>query len=103
MVRKTVSNPTTPTVSAGTLRVSPTGKKAGPDGQASKGAWHTLPLTLASLRQAGPDGQASKGAWAHDRIARRAHELYEKRGRQEGRALEDWLNAEQQVENTVYF
>ena len=32
-----------------------------------------------------------------DRIARRAYELYEQRGRQEGRALEDWVNAERQL------
>jgi len=31
------------------------------------------------------------------RIAQRAYELYEQRGRQEGRALEDWLNAESQL------
>lgn len=47
--------------------------------------------------QAGPNGQTSKGAWTHDHIARRAYELYEQRGRQEGRALEDWLNAERQL------
>ena len=31
------------------------------------------------------------------RIAARAYELYEERGRQEGRAVEDWLNAERQL------
>ena len=30
-------------------------------------------------------------------IRRRAYELYEQRGRQEGRALEDWVNAERQL------
>ncbi|MBL8070265.1 MAG: DUF2934 domain-containing protein [Nitrospira sp.] len=30
-------------------------------------------------------------------IALRAYELYEKRGRQDGQALEDWLNAERQL------
>jgi outer membrane protein TolC len=30
-------------------------------------------------------------------VAQRAYELYEQRGRQEGRALEDWLNAERQL------
>lgn len=33
----------------------------------------------------------------HDRIAQLAYELYEQRGRQDGRALEDWLNAELQL------
>ena len=32
------------------------------------------------------------GMWEH--IARKAYELYEQRGRQEGRALDDWLEAE---------
>jgi len=46
-------------------------------------------------------GPAEQAAWRaevhHDRVARRAYELYEQRGRQEGRALEDWLNAERQL------
>ena len=36
----------------------------------------------------------------HDRIARRAYELYDERGRQDGWALEDWLNAERQLVRT---
>jgi len=32
-------------------------------------------------------------------IARRAHELYEKRGRQDGKADEDWFEAEREVRN----
>jgi hypothetical protein len=32
-----------------------------------------------------------------DRIAQRAYILYEQRGRQEGGALEDWLQAERQL------
>jgi len=32
------------------------------------------------------------GTW--DLIARKAYELYERRGRQDGYALEDWLKAE---------
>lgn len=30
-------------------------------------------------------------------IAQRAHELYEQRGRQDGYALQDWLQAEQEL------
>jgi hypothetical protein len=37
------------------------------------------------------------GAQAQDRIALRAYALYEQRGRQEGQALEDWVNAERQL------
>ncbi len=32
-----------------------------------------------------------------DLIARRAYELFERRGRREGHALEDWLEAEREV------
>ncbi len=49
----------------------------------------------------GPAGQASKGILMHDRIAQLAYNFYEKRGRQEGRALEDWLNAELQLIGVV--
>jgi H+-transporting ATPase len=30
-------------------------------------------------------------------IAKRAYELYEKRGRQDGRAVQDWVQAEQEI------
>lgn len=33
-----------------------------------------------------------------ERIARRAHELYEARGGTHGRALEDWLQAEREID-----
>lgn len=33
----------------------------------------------------------------HDDIERRAYELYETRGREDGRDLDDWLNAERQL------
>ena len=61
MSKETVSSPATPTMSAGTPKMSP------------------------------------NDAQAQDRIALRAYELYEQRGRQEGRALEDWVNAERQL------
>jgi Protein of unknown function (DUF2934) len=32
-----------------------------------------------------------------DQIRRRAYELYEERGREEGREVEDWLRAEEEV------
>jgi hypothetical protein len=73
MSKVRVSNRETPTLSAGTSH-------AGPDSE-----------------KTGSDEQPSKGAWAHDRIRAEAYALYEQRGRQEGRALEDWLNAERQV------
>ena len=33
-----------------------------------------------------------------NRIARRAHEIYEARGGGEGRALDDWLQAEREID-----
>ena len=33
-----------------------------------------------------------------ERIAKRAHELYEARGGTHGRALEDWLQAEREID-----
>jgi Protein of unknown function (DUF2934) len=33
-----------------------------------------------------------------NRIARRAHEIYEARGGEHGKALEDWLEAQRQVD-----
>ena len=33
-----------------------------------------------------------------DQIRRRAYELYEKRGREDGHDLEDWLRAEEEVQ-----
>jgi Protein of unknown function (DUF2934) len=73
MVRGKSSNPTTPGVSAGTSG----------DSQEDE--------------QSGPPFQISKAGWDYERIARRAYELYEQRGRQEGRDMEDWLKAEQQL------
>ena len=33
-----------------------------------------------------------------DRISRRAHELYEKRGGHDGRNVDDWLQAEREID-----
>lgn len=77
MIKEAVSNPATPTMSVGKPKASATDEKAGQ----TEGA--------------------SKGAQAQDRIARRAYELYEQRGRQEGQDLEDWLNAERQLDGAI--
>ena len=42
-------------------------------------------------------GDASAAAIDPERIASRAYELYMARGGQHGRALEDWLEAEQEL------
>ena len=36
-----------------------------------------------------------------NRIARRAHEIYEARGGQDGRDLDDWLQAEREVDAEI--
>lgn len=41
-----------------------------------------------------------EGTW--ERIARKAYELYEQRGRQEGYALQDWLDAETIVMEEIH-
>ena len=72
MVREKVSNPTTP----GSASISRVDQQD---------------------EQSGPPFQISKAGWDYERIARRAYELYEQRGRQEGRDVEDWAKAEQQL------
>jgi hypothetical protein len=46
-----------------------------------------------------PDGTPvqSKRELSPDDVARRAHDLYEARGRGEGRDLDDWLAAEEEL------
>ena len=44
-----------------------------------------------------PESMQKYSDEVRERIAKKAYELYEQRGRQEGRALEDWLNAESQL------
>ena len=42
----------------------------------------------------------SKSSYSHrveEQIRRRAYELYESRGREEGHDLEDWLTAEEEI------
>jgi DUF2934 family protein len=67
-------------------------------------SYRETPALSADTAHAGPGRehtglakQTSNGAWAHDRIRAEAYALYEQRGRQDGRALEDWLNAERQA------
>jgi Protein of unknown function (DUF2934) len=36
-----------------------------------------------------------------DRIAERAHEIYERRGGENGKALDDWLQAEREIDEEL--
>ena len=74
MSNETISNPATSERSAATSKTSPGSAQASPAAQAPRGA------------------EVDPG-----RIAMRAYELYEEGGRQEGQAVEDWLNAERQL------
>lgn len=53
------------------------------------------PMKLSRTDQAPPLDASVNGTW--HRIATKAYELYEKRGRSDGHALEDWLRAEADV------
>lgn len=44
-----------------------------------------------------PMSQNRNAAELEDRVRRRAYEIYEARGRQDGRADEDWLLAEEEI------
>jgi hypothetical protein len=54
-------------------------------------------LRLRSSRGYGSDGQSD----LRELIARRAHEIYEQRGRRDGEDLNDWLRAEAEVKSSV--
>ena len=49
-----------------------------------------------SVSNAGPVPEVSESRM--NRIARRAHEIYEARGGEHGKALEDWLQAEREID-----
>jgi plasma-membrane proton-efflux P-type ATPase len=54
-------------------------------------------VKVAMIRWRVPDAVAKKSADLTPRIARRAYELYERRGRQDGRATQDWEQAQQEI------
>lgn len=65
--------------------------KSATTSQASPGSGKTKPT-----EQAARHDEAHQGS-----IRQRAYELYEQGGRQEGRALEDWMNAERELANAA--
>jgi len=53
--------------------------------------------------QGAETGEASVGNGARDEeIRRRAYEIYLERGEQPGRALDDWLQAERELEGGMF-
>jgi hypothetical protein len=69
-------------------------------------ATRRTPIRKVKGRTASAAGQAQKpiklpdGLW--ERISRKAYELWEQRGRQEGNALRDWLDAEEIVMEEIH-
>ncbi len=62
-----------------------------------------MPQASPPDEQTGQMAQAFKRAEAdHAHIAQRAYELYEQRGRQDGRDLEDWVKAERELGGAVH-
>jgi hypothetical protein len=54
-------------------------------------------LKVAMIRWRVPDSVANTPVNMTLQIAKRAYELYEQRGRQDGQALQDWAKAEQEI------
>ena len=44
-------------------------------------------------------GQTAAAMYTHEDIARRAYEIYVKRGRRQGQSQQDWMQAEQELQN----
>lgn len=57
---------------------------------------------VTSIRTASTQAAGSPPVHAETIIRRRAYELYEKRGCQDGHAEEDWLQAEAEILGTVF-
>ena len=54
-------------------------------------------VKVAMIRWLVPNAVARQPVDVTPEIARRAHELYDRRGRQDGRAVEDWMQAEREI------
>jgi hypothetical protein len=57
------------------------------------------PESLDAIPSAGSSSQPGESRM--NRIARRAHEIYEARGGEHGKAMEDWLKAERQIDAEI--
>jgi hypothetical protein len=54
-------------------------------------------IKVAMIKWRVPNAVAKNPVDVAPQIAQRAYELYEQRGRQDGRAIEDWRQAEQEI------
>ena len=67
---------------------------------ATKKARTPKPKSVRSAPQTSRSIQLPDGLW--ERIAAKAYELWEQRGRREGNALRDWLDAEEVVMDEIH-
>jgi hypothetical protein len=71
------------------------------------GTKRTLLNATAGTRQHGRGTSAPASGQVHpsesriSRIARRAHDIYDARGGEHGKAMEDWLQAEREVDSEI--
>ena len=63
----------------------------------ASGTPQRAPLEVMETSSVDPPQQESR----MNQIARRAHEIYEARGGNHGKALEDWLQAEREVDDAM--
>jgi hypothetical protein len=63
---------------------------------------HSLELQARSRQPRGEDTSANQ-ALNHSEVRRRAYEIYLERGGLPGRELEDWLQAEYELQNAALF
>jgi hypothetical protein len=50
---------------------------------------------------AAPESERDPAEFRMNRIAARAHEIYEARGGEHGRAMDDWLQAEREIDAEI--
>jgi hypothetical protein len=58
-------------------------------------------VKVAMIKWRVPNAVAKKPVDVTPQIATRAYELYEQRGRQDGRAVQDWGQAEREIRETA--
>ena len=70
--------------------------KTKPKTKSSKGKGRPVP----AVRRVEKPIELPEGMW--ERISQKAYELWEQRGRQDGNALQDWLEAEEIVMEEIH-
>jgi len=71
---------------------APSTRSVGPSAQDQQSASHAASSDV---------GVDRLGGSRMNRIAQRAHEIYQRRGGEHGRALDDWLQAEREIDDEI--